>query len=117
MAKTAVTDLTNEQLDYFVAEAENILYMRDADGCVLEIGGDGRVYGKTSEERMFPYAPTVDWRAGGKIIERKKIRLQHVGESWTASIESGAPSTGPTPLVAAMRAVVVAKFGAMVNPD
>lgn len=68
------------------------------------------------------YSPSMDWRIGGPLIERERIRLEfkdgpgvfegvivdgprwlaaHPGNLWLCEI-------GPTPLVAAMRALVAA---------
>ena len=95
-----------------------------------------------------PYCPSSYWNIGGPIIEREGIESRRVvdpfcrvkGESyWLCGydmyVESGhaytdntqdppsisfdgACATGPTPLIAAMRAYVASKFGAEVElPD
>jgi len=63
------------------------------------------------------------WEYGGPIIEREKIELIYYGEGsynglpWEAQTERyigqsvGDATSGPTPLIAAMRAFVRAKFG------
>lgn len=66
-----------------------------------------------------------DWSHGGPIIEREKIELIHYGTygyqgPWEAQVGCnthyidqgvGEAMAGPTPLIAAMRAFVAAKFG------
>lgn len=83
--------------------------------------------------RMF--FPSSDWRDGGPIIERERIALVCVrprndsndGQYWDAYFDAGytgpdgqvdsrdnratQPMEGPTPLIAAMRALVAAKLG------
>jgi len=58
--------------------------------------------------------PSTDWSQGGPIIEREGIRLHrsHTGAWWAASEATpGAPISGPTPLIAAMRCVVDSTLG------
>jgi hypothetical protein len=61
------------------------------------------------------------WDIGGPIIERERIWLAYEsdngegGSDWVATIGADFAShlheTGPTPLIAAMRAYVASKFG------
>lgn len=79
------------------------------------------------------YSPHVNWAQGGQLIEREKIDLMHVEfipsmggnpcEPWSAMMENLSidnadwdSMSGPTPLIAAMRAYVGSKLGAEV-PD
>lgn len=63
-----------------------------------------------------PYDPSVSWWIGGPIIERERIDLAYEFE-WSACHDALYYSvTGPTPLIAAMRAYVASKFGEEV-PD
>lgn len=65
--------------------------------------------------------PSQEWKAGGPIIERERIDIIHVGgKIWGARIQSrdayegpdpSPRASGPTPLIAAMRAYVASKFG------
>jgi hypothetical protein len=107
-----VSDLSRAMLDYWVARAEGADHesaMRDAAN----------------------YRPTENWAQGGPIIERERIATWHgiefIGSSaqvWAANapgmdgyegkdsyIDVSSGETGPTLLIAAMRAYVVAKFG------
>lgn len=128
--KTA--DLTGAELDYWVAKAEGVdavfsdphpdgsrtcvtYYSRDHDGHL-----DGR-----------SYCPSAHWSDGGPIIDSDQIATVMLENEWRAfsvvkgSMGSGndpdyrlfevtpedATASGPTPLIAAMRAYVASKFG------
>ena len=94
------SELTGPWLDYFVAKAE---------------------HGNT--KTVLPYAH--DWTYGGPIIEEQRIMIGHcaddpVGKQWFAQMEFEPRADGvrrakvlfcETPLIAAMRAYVVSKFG------
>lgn len=56
---------------------------------------------------------STDWAQGGPIIEREGIELFRNNEKnyWFTSKARGQIGTGPTPLVAAMRAYVASKLG------
>jgi hypothetical protein len=55
---------------------------------------------------------STDWSRGGPIIERERIRLDPRG-LWCAAHDTHewTESTGPTPLIAAMRCYVASKLG------
>ncbi len=56
------------------------------------------------------FSPSTDWSQGGPIIERESIYLMKVGiTQWRA--DCGPAVTGPTPLIAAMRAFVTSELG------
>ena len=54
---------------------------------------------------------STDWAQGGPIIEREKIALYLNGEDGWTGEDGWKTSTGPTPLIAAMRCYVAIKFG------
>ncbi|MGY4838027.1 phage protein NinX family protein [Burkholderia pyrrocinia] len=107
-----VSDLTGAMLDYWVARAEGA----DQARAIRDAAN---------------YRPTENWAQGGPIIERERIAtwsgIEFIGSSeqvWTANalgtdgydgkscyIDVSSGQTGPTLLIAAMRAYVVAKFG------
>lgn len=61
---------------------------------------------------LAPVAYSTEWRFGGPIIERERITIdagQH-GWLWVAR-KVAHETTGPTPLVAAMRCYVASKLG------
>ena len=115
--KKSVSDLSNIELDYMVARANHVLYMRDTEGRVLEIDNERRVYTHTTDARMYAYTPTTEWRQGGPLIDKFGISVQRTGSVWTADIDRVTVAVGPTPLIAAMRALVTLKLGAMVEID
>ena len=62
------------------------------------------------------YNPSTDWQLGGPIIERERMSLGEQDGGWgavctTADHRLVAFGSGPTPLIAAMRAFVASKFG------
>lgn len=61
---------------------------------------------------LQPYRPSVDWATGGPIIERERIAVVHLGDSWLAECPNDAGrAKGDIPLIAAMRAYVASKLG------
>ncbi len=70
-----------------------------------------------------PWSPSTNWRDGGQIIERERIGFDWIETEWTAWINSddstvdeclrslASIQSGPTPLIAAMRAYVASKLG------
>lgn len=129
--KTA--ELTGAALDYWVAKAEGV-----ADGLVEKDGRMCRVE-EWSPEKMawrddlaawkmwMDYAPSQRWDEGGPLIEREGIAIYRTADGWSAVMPGGFAYpgdlgyidvsvmddgvSGPTPLVAAMRAFVLAKLG------
>ena len=66
------------------------------------------------------FAPSRKWSQGGPLIEREKIDLDFYAKDCEASIrgEKFTVITGPTPLIAAMRAYVTINLGDEVEvPD
>ena len=112
-----IFDLTASELDYMVARAEGIMYLRDTRGQVLEFGEDKQLYVKTKDLRMFAYQPSRNWRLGGPIIEKHGISLQKLGSKWVADIGRDSTASGNHALTAAMRALVRLKFGDQVKID
>ena len=57
----------------------------------------------------------TDWAQGGPIIDREGIGFEQDGNFWFASYDLSADTawgtTGPTPLIAAMRCYVASKLG------
>lgn len=123
--KHKVAELEGESLDLAVAKAQGaaIEHANFGRGWMVGVPGinGARVVGLPPSSSMA-YAPSVLWAQGGPIIEREQIRLEpfSIGGllEWRAHSRKH-PSVGPivglTPLIAAMRAVVVAKLGAEVE--
>lgn len=116
--KHKVRELQDALLDAAVAKAVGwswrIISEQDSPtGAELMMAHDGR----HENPRHF----SRDWEDGGPVIEHEHIDLIYVGgETWGARIkfrgayEVGNPhhhGSGPTPLIAAMRAYVAMKFG------
>jgi hypothetical protein len=59
------------------------------------------------------YSPSTDWAQGGPIIEREQISVDAIYDTaeWVASLEETKGSSGPTPLIAAMRCYVASYMG------
>lgn len=129
--KVKISEATETQLDWLVAECEGFDYEVD-DGYVVteasEMITEGGYAGCYQNE---VYSPSTDWAQGGPIIERERIDLfteKPASENWTASIahyQNGerlvgwrSHQYGPTPLIAAMRCYVASKRGDEVHvPD
>lgn len=101
-----VSELEGAELDYWVAVAEGknatlkeLLFNNfDCSECGAGLG----------------FTPSTDWLNGGPIIERERIWLSDDNQEWIASCRphiDDAIHSGPTPLIAAMRAYVASKFG------
>jgi hypothetical protein len=118
-----VSETEGHYLDYLVGKALDMpMYMSKR--------GDWMTapYGEFNSRQGIPYwKPTVDWSQGGPIIEREKIAVWFHTEygcwcsadiAWMdADIDGDAfmdmPDAfrGPTPLIAAMRCLVVSRLG------
>lgn len=101
MVKVKTADLIGAQLDWAVEKADGYVFCDSLDG-------------------YFPLRYSRAWAAGGPIIERERIELICAGcnpPGWMARRGSVGPFSwsGPTPLVAAMRALVASKLGGEVE--
>lgn len=107
-----VTELSNTQLDYWVAKAEGI-EVRYSDARQY-----WRIIGEPDEIQWLPHR---DWSQAGPIMEREGIGFQRQApaaasgeetQAWLASDARGdIRQYGPNPLVAAMRVYVAGAFG------
>ena len=116
-------ELEGALLDYWVAKAEGLPLGCDWDQ------GDYILVGTGTNGALEEFSPSTDWAQGGPIIERERIELIYYGKggdrlparnAWDAQIGCdthyidqgiGDATGGPTPLIAAMRALVAFKFG------
>lgn len=102
-----VSDLAGSQLDFWVAKAEGV---------------------EATVDTQLKFMPSTNWAQGGPIIDREGIQVAPMpakGGTWCAvstgrlpnraSNSNGAWMEGPTPLIAAMRAYVRARFGPEVD--
>lgn len=124
-----VSELTDAQLDYWVAMAAGLpgvleSYMTKPPkpiACWLLKAGE-----KLPDFGSGPFSPSTEWLQGGPIIERECISVYFEDEKngWNAGFDLCAGDgpgvymdhwqSGPTPLIAAMRAFVASKFGKIV---
>lgn len=128
-----VADLTGALLAEWVARANGWKVERDGDHPAAElICWDD--HGAPHSFGEYGYRPDKNWAEGGPVIEREKIDLMHVeysgpamggspGEPWNAMMKNLSidnpdwdSMSGPTPLIAAMRAYIGSRFGSDV-PD
>lgn len=109
--KTA--ELTGAHLDYWVGVADGVKLF---SGSINE-----KVYADrgTANDYAYVYSPSTDWSQGGPIIDRERPGFMHhsyrVGHKTEYSVDAFLPGrrheSGPTMLIAAMRAYVASKFG------
>lgn len=114
------SDLIGPALDYSVAKAQDRFVTCAALGIGQEI--TAIVLGTTT----CLYSPSTDWAQGGTLIERERIKVfPNVGGTWSAQIRhteshplvshpvlaGWTNSSGPTPLIAAMRCFCASKLG------
>lgn len=108
--KINVDSLIDPALNWAVAKCEgrNITIMRNSDGSLFPqpVWADG----------LWQCNYSTFWGMGGPIIEREKIDVMWCGIEWCAYCmtpdgERQLETSGPTPLIAAMRAYVASKLG------
>lgn len=102
--KTA--ELIGAALDWAVAKIEGWLDEADDPNDGYEFKESVWDYGNCNYSK--------DWIQGGPIIEREEMQIWKGGE-WCAALGNSINTpdfyTGPTPLIAAMRAYVASKLG------
>lgn len=105
--KVKTDNLSGAALDWAVAEADGVLIER-------------KQYSQPDDwvwyHKGLTYSPTQYWEQAGPIIEREKIDVMWCGIVWSAYCmtpdgERQLETSGPTPLIAAMRAYVASKMG------
>lgn len=106
-----VSELTLEQLDYWVARAKGI-------DVFYPKGGNELSYLPAPSLPARRWNPTRFWSQGGPLIEEAKIDLNWDTEGtrqWSASCDPDILTQGSSALEAAMRAYIVARLGAEVG--
>ena len=111
MKSIKVSELTKETLDWAVAKCGNVKMSQRIDSF--------KVYGAVVLAHGGVYSPSTNWAQGGSIIEREGISIVQQGDAaeWVASVYNYTEgdwhlhTTGPTPLIAAMRCYVASKIG------
>jgi len=124
-----VSELEGAELDYWVGMAHGEFNRKDTNTWPLKRTDLGYVLkahvidqnGKGISCRE--YKPSSDWSRGGPIIQREKIGTYSKYSNywkdteWVAGVKFNPTASavefykGPTPLIAAMRAFVAAKYG------
>lgn len=116
--KHKTSELTGALLDAAVAKANGLSYAIHPqkvweDGCGVTIVNQTPACWTS----VGYYEPSTDWRTGGVIIERERMRSSeyeaelYPGQNWHYWTPTNVTGHGETPLIAAMRAFVSAKFG------
>jgi hypothetical protein len=103
--KIKTSELTGAALDWAVAQIESGAGPDKAEK-------QWRYFGRV-------FHPSTDWAQGGPIIDREGISTVQQGDAadWVASVYNHNEddwhlhTTGPTPLIAAMRCYVASKLG------
>lgn len=113
--KHKVSELEGALLDAAVAKAEGMQHAEWGSGAFVPIvRRDGMLWIDEwcDGSSLKPYTPSSQWHLGGPIIERERIE---VGPARWDTDWYGATTmhnaSGPTPLIAAMRAYVASKLG------
>jgi len=120
--KTA--ELEGALLDAAVAKAEGFpsFWIDPGD----DARGEACVLGPArARDDRFDWCPSTAWEQGGPILERERITTIDMVADWSAYIGlemsngeiegAKASASGPTPLIAAMRAYVASKLGETVE--
>lgn len=104
--KVKVSELEGAALDYAVMVATG--YLDHFDSHLLEN------YAQRHPDHGG-INPSRNWGQGGPLIDKHRLWLSDDNddnaEPWISSNQGGRVQTGPTPLIAAMRALVAAKLG------
>ena len=112
-----IDQLTMLQIDRFVAKLEGFYQIRSHGDFMIHVDEDDRVSFMTQSGRAFPFAPTVDWRQCGPIIENNRISIEKVAVGWRAHHAGAAAASGPTAPIAAMRTRLKMKHGDKIEVD
>lgn len=117
MKTVNVSELEGVALDYAVAVACGLhieMFGRCFEASWLHDHVDG-----SRSRIMGTFRPSADWSHGGPLIDRHVVSLTNESSHWSAlSVAGGkgcASEFGPTPLIAACRAIVAAKMGDTVD--
>lgn len=113
----SVDALMPPELDYWVAKAEGIFFMRGVDGQTYQIDPEGVVYVSSHPDRCYRFAPCSDWRVAGPIIHKQRISVQASGDVWIADCDRQHFAIASHPLIAAMRVRVALAFGTSVTDE
>ena len=116
MTKIKTSELEGAALNWAVAKACGIGVWVKNGRAFQDILG-------TPDRPCSFWSPSRMWDQGGPLIERYEVALSPEQFGWEASVYDGGhmnpiDGQGPTPLIAACRAIVAAKLGDVVEvPD
>lgn len=107
--KTYIHYLEGTVLDAMVLEALGLEVKSEGDSDGYVGYQDGNAIAIVGDPGISPYirSPSREWAVGGPLIEANEIAVWVEKGEWYATC-FGQWSTGPTPLVAAMRALCLA---------
>jgi len=116
------SDLTGAELDAWVAKA--LGYKSDPDFDAVK-NHEGYWVGEGTFIAKYRFQPSTNWSQGGPLIEKYKVSIDANAGEWLAMVDcsfgvgtgpyDAETYIGPTPLIAAMRAIVASVFGENVN--
>lgn len=125
MIEVKTQDLTGDALDWAVAQA---IGAYRGDYRFSENGPPDKAWifpdGVPLNATTGKFKPSTDWAHGGPLIESRTVTVAPYSVSvsgaahfWVAEPwpEIEAPIDGPTPLIAACRAIVAGKLGVVVS--
>lgn len=118
--KVKTSELSGKALDYAVAKCEGGTdFAFDGIAWGFRLDGRTKVLAKGWADSMM-FCPSTEWGHGGPIVDRADIHIRGIVGGYAAWTKKTVPRllTGPTMLVAAMRAHVFAELGGEVEvPD
>jgi hypothetical protein len=110
--KIKANELEGSALDWAVATSLN------GSAVLFDVFGID-LWGKSITECVLAgkVKPSTEWSQGGQIIERYRLdlRLNIGSDDWLSSQNLAHYNSGPTPLIAAMRALVYSQLGSEVE--
>lgn len=123
VTKIKIAEAPEQVIDFLVAKCEGEKYGPPTFRVHQNSKGATVYLNAGMQQSGIPYRPSADWAQGGPITEREGIStvFQGDGHEWVASLwdyeteDWRLHTTGPTPLIAAMRCYCYAKLGEYVD--
>lgn len=117
--KIKIAEAPEQVIDFLVAKCEGEKYGPPTFRVHQNSKGATVYLNAGMQQSGIPYRPSTDWAQGCPITEREGIStvFQGDGHEWVASLwdyeteDWRLHTTGPTPLIAAMRCFVASKLG------
>lgn len=107
-------ELAGADLDLAVAVAEGLqVEGRYPNGDIWLLG-----HSVDRDYMPIPFTPSRDWSVGGPLIQKHGLSINKIGDLWFAGPDSRTENgCAHSVLVAAMRAIVQAKYGSKIPPE